>query len=244
MDIEYKKDFYIDFHESNFRGEVSLYNVVNYIQQTVEIHSREIGIDFDAMNSKDLFWVVSRLKINMDKTPKKADNIRIKTIMSGLDKLFFKRRFEIIDDNNCIVGRALVYYLIIDKKTRFPQRPTVCPVDILNIQDSENSKLEKIKINGNLVFQKNRDIYYNDLDLNGHVNNANYVKFIEDLFPISWHKKNIISGIQVNFVKEISEGQIIEINAYEETSHTYCIEGCSKEKNIVFFQGRVFFKKL
>ncbi len=239
---KYSENFYIDFHETDFKGELTIHAMENYIQQVCENHARKVGVDFDSMNKANLFWVVSRLRLSMDRMPTKGENISVETIMSGVERLFFKRRFNIWDENNNLIGTGLNYYLILDKNSKFPQRPGVCPVDILNIEDNGQGKLDKIKMGKSLIDVKKRQVYYSDLDLNGHVNNVNYIKFVEDLFPSQWHSEHRIKDIQVNYMKEIPGDTIVTIKIYEDTPHTYCIEGINDD--IQFFQSRILVEQL
>lgn len=238
----YSERFYIDFHETDFKGELTVHIMENYIQQVTERHAREVGVDFDSMDKENLFWVVSRLGLSMNRMPIKGETIIIETIMSGVERLFFKRRFNIWDENNNLIGTGLNYYLILDKGSKFPQRPGVCPIDILNIEDKGSGELDKIKMGQNLIEVKARQIYYSDLDLNGHVNNANYIKFVEDLFSAKWHSENRIKDIQVNFIKEIPGDTIVTIKIYEDAPYIYCIEGINND--IQFFQSRILVENL
>ncbi|MEG1254298.1 acyl-ACP thioesterase domain-containing protein [Clostridium sp.] len=245
MQISYKEKFTVKFHEGDFKCKAKLFTIIDYIQQAVENHANILGVDFQSMMDKGLFWVVSRIEIHMDRYPLVGEAVTIETTLGGREKVFMKRRFNILDKDGNSIGKALIYYLILDMANRFPQKPTICPINIdINVGDVVDNKLGKIKMPGDPIEVMDRKLRYNDIDINNHVNNAKYVCFVEDFFPLEWHKENNISYMQLNFIKEIKCNDSLKINKFleDEESKTYCINGTSEKSNQEFFQCRVRFK--
>jgi medium-chain acyl-[acyl-carrier-protein] hydrolase len=245
LELSYKEKFTVKFHEGDFKGNVKLFTIVDYIQQVAEGHAQILGVDFQSMMNHGLFWVVSRIEITMDRYPKVGEDITVKTFLGGREKVFMKRRFKIEDKDGQVIGRALIYYLILDVKTRFPQKPAVCPVDIdINVGNIIDNKLNKIKMPGESIENINRNLHYNDIDINNHVNNARYISFIEDLFSLDWHRENTIYYMQLNFIKEIKFDDVLIMNKFieDEESNIYCINGISGTSEQEFFQCRISFK--
>ncbi|MEG1871194.1 MAG: thioesterase, partial [Peptostreptococcaceae bacterium] len=183
---------------------------------------------------------------SMNRYPVVGEEITVETSLGGCEKVFMKRRFKIMDKDGCIIGRALLYYLMLDIKNRFPQKPSACPVDIdMNADDIVDNKLNKIKMSEEAIETINRSIYYNDIDINNHVNNARYLCFVEDFFSLDWHRNSDISYMQINFIKEIKHDDYLQMNKYveDEENKIYCISGTSEESKHEFFQCRVKFSK-
>lgn len=244
MELSYKEKFSVKFHEGNFKGNVKLFTIVDYIQQVAEGHAQILGVDFKSMMDHGLFWVVSRIEITMERYPKVGEDITVETYLGGREKVFMKRRFKIEDKDGQVIGRALIYYLILDTKTRFPQKPSVCPVDIdINVGNVIDNKLNKIKMPGEAIETIKRELYYNDIDINNHVNNARYISFIEDFFSLDWHREKNISYMQLNFIKEIKFDDILIMNKFIENkeNNSYCINGISGISKQEFFQCKLKF---
>ncbi|MEG2290486.1 MAG: thioesterase [Clostridium sp.] len=245
MQVSYKEKFIVKLHESDFKGRAKLFTIMDYIQQAVENHANILGVDFNSMIAKGLFWVVSRIEVNIERYPLCGEEVTIETTVGGREKVFAKRRFRILDKNEEVIGTALIYYLILDIEHRFPQKPSVCPIDVdISGNDVVDNKLVKIKMPGTAVESMNRNVCYNDLDINNHVNNTKYISFVEDLFPIDWHKENDISYIQLNYIKEIKSNDKLILNKFieDEELKLYCVNGVSEESNQEFFQCRLRFK--
>lgn len=244
MELSYKEKFAIKFHEGDFKGNIKLFTIMDYIQQVAEGHAQILGVDFESMMKHGLFWVVSRIEITMERYPKVGEDITIETCLGGREKVFMKRRFKIEDKDGKVIGRALIYYLIVDINTRFPQKPSTCPVDIdINVGNVNDNKLNKIRMPGEAIETTERKLYYNDIDINNHVNNARYVSFIEDFFSLDWHREKNISYMQLNFIKEIKFDDILIMNKFieDEENNCYCINGTSKVSDQEFFQCRLKF---
>lgn len=244
MELSYKEKFSVKFHEGDFKGNVKLFTIVDYIQQVAEGHAQILGVDFKSMMDHGLFWVVSRIEITMERYPKVGEDITVETYLGGREKVFMKRRFKIEDKDGQVIGRALIYYLILDTKTRFPQKPSVCPVDIdINVGNVIDNKLNKIKMPGEAIETIKRELYYNDIDINNHVNNARYISFIEDFFSLDWHRGKNISYMQLNFIKEIKFDDILIMNKFIENkeNNSYCINGISGISKQEFFQCKLKF---
>lgn len=244
MELNYKEQFTIKFHEGDFKGNVKLFTIMDYVQQVSESHSQILGVDFQSMMNKGLFWVVSRVEITMERYPKVGEDITVETCLGGREKVFMKRRFKIKDKVGQVIGRVLIYYLIVDIETRHPQKPSMCPVDInIDVGDVIDNKLNKIKMPGEAIETVNRELYYNDIDINNHVNNAKYVSFIEDFFPLDWHREKKISYMQLNFIKEIKFDDSLIMNKFieDKESNSFCINGISGISEQEFFQCRVKF---
>lgn len=246
MDITYREKFIVKFHEVDFRGKIKLFTIMDYIQHTAEAHGTSIGLGFENMMNHGLFWVVSRMQLNMERYPGAYEEIIVETELAGCEKLFCVRRFTILDGNENIIGNAVLYYLMLDVITKFPQKPKVCPIDIANlgVENRGNESLKKLKMPDEIVQVMDRKLYYNEIDANQHVNNARYVSFVEDCFSLEWHKNHEISRVQINYVKEIKAEDSLKINRFidDNERNTYFINGTDEVKSQEFFQCKVTYR--
>jgi len=44
---------------------------------------------------------------------------------------------------------------------------------------------------------------YSAIDLVGHVNNARYIEWVCDTFPIDWHLSHQLEALQINYDREV-----------------------------------------
>ena len=245
MKTTHREEFVVKFHEVDFKGRVKLFSIMDYIQHTGEVHGTNIGIGFEQMIDKGLFWVVSRMKLDIYRYPGAGEIVIVDTELGGRDKLFWVRKFILRDVEENIIGNATVYYLILDLQTRFPQKPSVCPIDLnIDVKINNEDALRKIKMPDEIMESKHRELYYNEIDANKHVNNAKYVSFVEDSFSLEWHENYEISSIQINYIKEIKADDKLVINKFkvESEENIYFINGIDEESNKEFFQCKLSYR--
>ncbi|GEM_PF-275734 len=246
MKTTYSEKVMIKFHESDFMWKVKLVSLMDYIQHIGEVHGTSLGLGYEGMMERGLFWVVSRMKINIYRYPKVCEEITIQTELAGREKLFWVRRFIIFDSNEEVIGEAMLYYLILDAETRFPQKPSVCPVNVdIDVDNKGHEVLRKLRMPGEAIEEKHRELYYNYIDANGHVNNAKYISFVEDFFSLEWHEKHDITSVQINFIKEIKPDDKLKLKKFidDKVENTYFINGVSEESLQEFFQCKLTYRK-
>ncbi|WP_061994220.1 acyl-ACP thioesterase domain-containing protein [Clostridium sp. ATCC 25772] len=245
----FKKSYKIKFYETDFTQKIKTHSIVNYMQETSSLHSEVLGDGYEALGKKGMYWVVSRIKLDMIKYPKWNEEITIETWPGGLDRMFFLRSFRIYGENNEHMGDIDAAYLLIDKKSPLPYKPKEedIPYEVIKDRFKQYKRINKIRFNkdeGELIGK--RKVRYNDIDLNKHVNNAKYVEWVEDCFKTEDFKEKRISSIQVNFIKEAKEGQKILFYKYDvkEEKNSYYIQGKDKETDVELFQAKISFKNM
>lgn len=102
-----------------------------------------------------------------------------------------------------MIGNATSYWLILDKTNGRPKR-----LENFNFlhdnflkESAINQKLGKLVFKGSSIIQDQRKVYSSDLDINKHVNNATYVRWILD----SYFSENneLIKEFEINFLNEL-----------------------------------------
>ena len=100
---------------------------------------------------------------------------------------------------------------MIDTDTRQPQ-------DILAIHDGAIkewiaddvacpiAKGSRVKMDKDLPVVRTIDTYYNDVDVNGHINSVKYIEHVLDLFPVEWYKEYALKRLEIAYVAESHAG--------------------------------------
>ena len=58
---------------------------------------------------------------------------------------------------------------------------------------------------------RSRSVCYTDLDCNGHMNNARYLDWIDDLLPSDFHRDHPVKDFTLCYLNEAREGQPMEL---------------------------------
>jgi len=83
---------------------------------------------------------------------------------------------------------------------------------------------------------------YQQIDLNRHVNNAHYVGWILNSFPLEQYQRFHLAGLQINFLAETRLGEMLTIcreRTGERESFSQGIEGRKDDGKTLAFQARL-----
>lgn len=153
----------------------------------------------------NISWVLSRLKIWINRLPNYDETVTVKTYVQGVDKYFYHRDFKVIDaDGIEIITANSVWGLMDIVKRRLTSIPEWM-IAITHILVEENP-VEKVsgKILGinEVGIEKHFDIRWHDIDSNQHVNNTKYVEWLMESVPTDILNNGTLKSIDMIFKNE------------------------------------------
>ncbi len=212
---EFEKKYKVHVYETGPDGSASLHTLLNYLQDIASEHAVMLGFGRDDLSRNNHFWVLSRLYVEFQKWPLWGEEIRVKTLPNGVDKLFAMRNYRVLDANGSNIADGISSWLIVDMSTRKVQRPDqqherfktpfnalhspARPADKLPAVEEENARisLTSVKIS--------------DLDVNLHTNNVNYIRWTWDTYPLDFIMSHLPSSVEINYLAESVAGDPIII---------------------------------
>jgi len=212
-------NFSIKSYEADQLGRMSLHNFFHYLQECAYLNALSNGFGYEFLEKENAYWVLTRVLVQIDEFPNWNDKIQIKTWPRGAEGLFAVRDFELLK-NNKVIGRISSYWMILDKDTRRPKR--LDDYEFLRsdfvVEQAIAQKLEKIRVKGELEILDHRKVYPSDMDVNGHVNNATYVRWILDS---AYSKtKGTVKEFEINFIRELMLNDEFDVCKTKETSQS------------------------
>jgi len=212
------------------------------MQEAAWAHAEELGFGHSVLYSKNLFWVLSRIKLNIKKNPFWGENITLKTRPNGAESLFAFRNYYFYDESDNEIASGTSSWLILDEKMLKPQRISSI-LDNLYKNDENQIILQKIKPEGVETKKIFKNPLYSDIDVNNHVNNAVYASWVTDLFDIDFFKENEIKSIQINYLSESKIGDNLEITLFDAGNNNFFAEGLDKNQNSKVFNSFIEWNK-
>jgi len=225
-------DFVIKSYESDSQGNMSLSAFFLFLQECAWENAKQNNFGYEFVEREEALWVLSKVKIRMSQFPKWKDKIQIRTWPRGPEGLFALRDYQLIFEGE-IIGTVTSYWLILDKKSKRPRR--ISDFDFANDDFSQeralNDSLTKLKIENDAIEMDTRKVYSSDIDVNGHVNNATYVKWIMDAHSLN--KTNVIQSFEIHFLGELHLNDSFVIShVLKDDGHQYVIKNPRTQKNI------------
>ncbi len=220
MTSSFRKEFTVSSYELNPRGEARLSTMANYFQEVAYHHAEQLGFGYEQMKERRTLWMLSRMKISMQKYPVWNDTIVVETWPSGVEKLFALRDFRVKDSSGKLLGVATTYWLIVNLDTHRPIRPGSELEHFSNINYGErvfDSLLGKIAIPDDAVPLDKHKVVFSDLDIVGHVNNVKYMEWSIDAAMPEGNVDRAIGEFEINFLHEALLGNHVLISGGEES---------------------------
>jgi len=200
----WKESFHIRSYEVDCRGRLSILSIFNFMQEAASKHADALGVSVQQLLAEDHTWLLSRLKLKMDRYPAWTDQLAVQTWPSGTRSLFAMRDFHLSDQNGRSVGSAVSAWLVIDTQKRRPVRiaPFVERLKPVAGDHILSVKLNKLPLHKDYEHQRHFRVRRRDLDINQHVNNASYVEWVLESIPVAIQDKAVLSELEINFLAE------------------------------------------
>lgn len=192
----------------DFNDRIKPKSVLSIFQDIASIHGEEIGVGYEEMQSKDLCWVISRIKFDVLKMPQINDDVLAVTWPHKKGIADFDRDFVIKDksDEQLIIGTSK--WCVIDMASRNLVRSDnvnykgECIPDTLYPQKFSKMLLPDCEFK----FQFDYKVLFSDLDHNKHMNNTNYANLV-----VSAVQNKNFTHFEINFLHECLFGDTISV---------------------------------
>ena len=199
---------------------LSAKSILNIFQDVASIHAEEIGVGFNAMLKKDLYWVLSRIKFDILKMPQINETVVVETWPHEKGKIDFDRDFKIFSESGEVYILGTSKWCVINTLNRTLQR-----TDNVNYSGTclpnknYEEKFGKIILpEQNLLFKFEHEVKFCDLDHNNHMNNTNYA-----LLALNAVDNKKFSHLEINFLNECVKADKIKVYTLKNEKSEYVI---------------------
>lgn len=209
---KYQEQLTIKSYQTNQYGKASIASLFNIMLEAAWAHAQIMDWGYDDLKNHNLFWVLSRFYLQVEKYPEWQDLITLNTWSAGTDGIYAYREYILQDESGTILLRASSAWLILDMdsrkifrlndyKTTFPKR--------IEANACRNPKRIKPDAHsGNLNYSP---VLFSELDINKHFNSVKYVERVLDDFGIDFLNTYEPAELEVNYLKEGVAGDSIAV---------------------------------
>jgi medium-chain acyl-[acyl-carrier-protein] hydrolase len=202
----WKEKFKITHYFVNPDGQASIQGLSYCLQETAVNHATAGNFGYEELIRDNHAWVLTRQMIKLYQIPKVSEKIVVESWIDSSTENISIRDFHILDEKDNILGLARTSWMLLDLAVRKPLKIPVWLKDDfphLTGRIKENLPLDKIPLlqdpgNGGIPFL----VVYNDLDMNHHVNNIQYLKWVLDDFSYEFRMKYRLVSIESNYLSE------------------------------------------
>jgi len=245
-----KYEFMAEPFHCDFSGRLFMGHLGNHLLNAADFHSTDRHFGMKYLMSIQRSWVLSRLAIEMNEMPAQYTRFSVETWVESAMRYFTNRNFTITGTDTDgktpkVYGYGRSIWAMIDTESRQP-------TDILAINDGAiNQWIEKdkscpiekggrVKMSDHAELVHSIDTFYNDVDINGHINSVKYIEHVLDLWPIDWYREHRIRRFEIAYVAEAHAGDRLSFYREQTAADEYCVRivrsdgtECSRSK-VVF----------
>jgi acyl-ACP thioesterase len=207
-----RENFSIRFGNVDRSDRLTLGDAFGFFQEVAISHAAELGVGRDAFGRIGQAWVLSRISVFMEERPRYEDTVTVETWPRGSEKLFALRDYTIRDASGRAVVRGRGNWLILDIEKRRPLRAKDT-MDKLPLNEGVNAFSAAAPGLGaveGLMKTGERRAGYSDIDFYGHVNNARYIEWIQDIIDPEKLDQADQIRLDVNYMSEVLPGETVE----------------------------------
>lgn len=233
------EDFQVSVHDCSPKG-MRTYAILRHIQDIADRHGSLLGFSVKDMVSRGFYWVIVNAKLKLIEPMPFETPIKIKTWPVGNSNFLATRLYE---GHNLNTGRqvfaAATDFMLLSLKTRRPVNMEELDFKIPNANPA--CAADKPQRQHPLEYYELLDsinVRYSSIDVNGHVNNTEYVRWAMDALHSKKEYLRRANQIDVSFASEVYENERLNILYAPVGDHKVALLGrsCTNNRDVFLMQ--------
>ena len=231
----YEEILNIKYSEIDQNQALKPYSLLNYLQDIASKNAEDWGFGYSFIHPRNLAWFLIKYRMEFENYPFDIQKLVLKTEPRGYNKLFAFRDFELFQDGK-LLGRMHSMWSIVDINTRsiipvqnvIPNNPYMKSFE----KREDDLSFAKIATITKPELEKEFEVRYNDIDVNGHANNGNYIVWALEPLSYEFKDKHKLKTIDMIYKKEAKFGDklISQIEFKSETNTVHkLINSCNED---------------
>ncbi len=209
-------------------GRLKPSSILYFVQEAAGQHCNLLQVDWDTLARQNLFWAVTRHRVQITRLPTRGETITVETWPMPTTKVAFPRSVVAYDESGKEVFRAISIWVLMDSRSRAMILPGKSGVLVEGTLRGNELSVPRAILPAVLQKQTTRTVCYTQLDRNGHMNNTKYLDWVDDLLPSAFHQEHPVREFSVSYHAEarenqeinlswdLSEGPILQVDAHRE----------------------------
>ena len=245
MDKVGKYEFMAEPFHCDFSGRLFMGHLGNHMLNAADFHSTDRGFGMRYLLTIQRSWVLSRLAIEMEEMPRMYTKFNVETWVESAMRYFTSRNFRVVDNDGKVYGYGRSIWAMIDTESRQPTDLFAIDDGAINkwIEKDKECPIDKggrVKMGDGAELVRTIDTYYNDVDINGHINSVKYIEHVLDLWDLDWYREHAIKRFEIAYVAEAHAGDQLSLYREQTGEQEYCIRIC-KDGDVETCRSKVQF---
>ena len=186
--------------------------VLHFAQEAAGGHCQLLGVDWDTLAKKNMFWALIRTKVQITRLPREGETITVETWPMPTTRVAYPRSTLALDEQGRELFRSVSLWVLMDMNTREMILPGKSGVLVEGALRGNELPAPRALAPQGLTGSSLRTVCYTDLDKNGHMNNNRYLDWVADLLPSDFYRHHAVREITVCYNQEAREQQVLRLD--------------------------------
>ncbi len=207
----YQKRFRVRSYETDPLDRLQIPMLCKLLQEVAAAHASLLDVAVETLFERGTAWVLSRLRLSLDRWPRAGDEIIIETWPEAMSRLVVERRFTLSAPAGGRIGSVSTLWVVLDLERR---RPVRLPSEAWDRFDEYEIGCKPAK-GGKLAVPEPADrelsfsVRRSDVDLSGHANNTSFVEWAMEAVPDEIWSNCDLTDLDIQFLAECHRSQIV-----------------------------------
>ena len=186
MQVFHERTFRVRHYECDAYGHVNHANYVRYMQETAFDASAAVGYDIARYEELGLYWLIRQTDITYLRPLMFGDSVCVKTWVENFRRVRSRRAYELTNTSTGeLVATAHTDWVLLDTANEqlatIPEEMVYAFLPDKSAQNGTGSgRFPKAPQPPENPYKIQHTVVWRDLDAAQHVNNANYLSYLED----------------------------------------------------------------
>ena len=212
MEPFYSQTYEVTDIAVNRYGRMKTSMILFLAQEVAGKHCNVLSVDYDTLAARNMFWAVTRHRVQITRLPVRGETIRIETWPMPTTRVAYPRSMVAYDAQGRECFRSISLWVLMDLQKRSMILPGKSGIDVAGTLRGMELDSPAGLVAKTLQNQRSRQVCFTDLDRNGHMNNTKYLDWIDDLLPSSFHENHSPREFTVCYLSASREGQILDMS--------------------------------
>ena len=239
----YVENINVKYSEMDYNQALKPFSMLNYLQDIASKNAEDLGFGYSFITPKNIAWFLLKYHMEFEDYPAAVKDLILKTRPRGYNKLFAYRDFEFFEGNR-LLGRAASVWSLVDITTR-----ALIPINTglennpkMPVYEKQEGDLnfEKIRPPEKIDLEKEFEVRYNDIDVNKHANNGNYIIWAFEPLSFDFKSSHKIKTLDMVYKKEIKFGEklISQIEVKDNLTTVHVLKHAESKEELCLIQCR------
>jgi len=221
-----EETFTVRTHECRADGKAKVVSLMQYMQDIAARHADQLGFGFDRLNESGCYWVLSNLRMEIIALPKWNDQVKVKTWPSGHTRVIATREFVGENQDGRELFAAGSEWMILDREKNRPKNLSRLDLDLpAGGPRAIQGELTRLEPHDGYIDAGTLSVPYSSIDLNGHVNNTEYVRWGIDAIVRIFKPLETVRIVQATYLSEVFEGDELDLLVSSDESRNFHVLG-------------------